>query len=633
MFMVLVLVLGDDRTLDKARSMFAGSIEHFTCTLVSSPNEAVEEISHHPFDLFVSDYPESCEAIPPLMKGLEDCKPAMVVISYRNNQQDLPNEHRLRTRELFTELGSKIGKSIEKSLSLEREREQQNRLCSILSSINTGVFVVDERTGTILHANQYASRLIEESTDLITGLDYRVFLAFDDNIVYSKPFLDESVVQSQGRLTGRDGREIPVLFNITPVRIFGGKHLLITFLDNSSRKLAEEALIESENRFRILVETSPDAIFLTDLNGKVLNANFNAMSPFGDGAQDSLPAESLFELYALESSSVLAAFLQRLLDEGRVREKHIVRTTNGRTFPIEISSSILMSSEGKPFSLIHVIRDLTLQHEAETALKASEERYRNVIEDQTEFICRFRPDGTHVFVNGAYCRYFGKTRKEIVGSRFIPVIPPDDRAALERHFASLTSEHPIDTIEHRIIMPDKSIRWQRWSDRAIFDNDGAIVEYQSVGRDITDRKNAEEADRLLSFIVKSTDDAIIALTPDGRILSWNPGAEQMFGYSASEVTGKDIRILASPEHAIEVDEKLDKVNRGERVDHFETKRVRKDGTLTKVSVTISPLSDEKGRIFGASAIYRDISPYKDEVRKCSDSTDMTTPSHVRHVRQ
>jgi len=126
-------------------------------------------------------------------------------------------------------------------------------------------------------------------------------------------------------------------------------------------------------------------------------------------------------------------------------------------------------------------------------LLESEERYRNIVEDQTEFICRFRPDGTHIFVNDAYCRYFGKTRDEIAGHRFVPEIPKDDHVLLSAHFAAITPDHPVATVEHRILMPNGEIRWQQWSDRGVFDKDGRVAEYQSVGRDITDRKHMEQA--------------------------------------------------------------------------------------------------------------------------------------------
>ena len=107
------------------------------------------------------------------------------------------------------------------------------------------------------------------------------------------------------------------------------------------------------------------------------------------------------------------------------------------------------------------------------------------MEDQTEFICRFRPDGTHIFVNEAYCKYFNKKREDIVGKRMIPRIPKEDQTLIKEHFESLTIEHPVSDIRHRIIMPDGQVRWQRWVDRAIYDPDGNLIEFQSVGRDIT----------------------------------------------------------------------------------------------------------------------------------------------------
>jgi len=130
---------------------------------------------------------------------------------------------------------------------------------------------------------------------------------------------------------------------------------------------------------------------------------------------------------------------------------------------------------------------------SEQELRHSEERYRNVVEDQTEFICRFTPDGTHLFVNDAYCRYFGKNREDIIKHFFTPDVPQEDRSLLKDHFASFRPDNPAHTIEHRIIMPSGEVRWQQWSDRAIFNEKGVVTEYQSVGRDITDRKRTEFA--------------------------------------------------------------------------------------------------------------------------------------------
>jgi PAS domain S-box-containing protein len=134
-----------------------------------------------------------------------------------------------------------------------------------------------------------------------------------------------------------------------------------------------------------------------------------------------------------------------------------------------------------------------LRHHVRTRLRTSEERYRAVVESQRELICRFRPDGTVLFANDAWARFFVLDPAEIVGRRFAPVVPEDDRRALGEYFRSFGPAAPEATTEHRVILPDGSARWLRWHDRAFFDGTGAVAEFQSVGRDVTERREAEAA--------------------------------------------------------------------------------------------------------------------------------------------
>jgi PAS domain S-box-containing protein len=127
------------------------------------------------------------------------------------------------------------------------------------------------------------------------------------------------------------------------------------------------------------------------------------------------------------------------------------------------------------------------------ALAASEARYRAIVEDQTELVCRFAPDGRLTFVDGAYCRYFHNQRDELLGEHFLPPIPPEDQPRVETHLAALGPRRPLATIEHRVILPSGDVRWQQWTARVLFDSDGAPLEYASVDRDVTDRHQAEEA--------------------------------------------------------------------------------------------------------------------------------------------
>ncbi len=153
-----------------------------------------------------------------------------------------------------------------------------------------------------------------------------------------------------------------------------------------------------------------------------------------------------------------------------------------------IYRAIVVIGITRPFNLL--FHEIQLH---ERALQLSEQRYRNVVEDQTELISRFRPDGTHVFVNDAYCRFFGMTREDILGKPFHPVLLPEQNVHIHKTLGSLTLERPVISDTTQMVLPDGSIRWVLWSDRAIFNADGNVIEYQSVGRDISRLRQASDA--------------------------------------------------------------------------------------------------------------------------------------------
>jgi len=142
------------------------------------------------------------------------------------------------------------------------------------------------------------------------------------------------------------------------------------------------------------------------------------------------------------------------------------------------------------------------------------------------------------------------------------------------------------------------------------DKSGALVGAVNMLVDISDRKRAEQFGRHLASIVESSDDAIVSKDLNGIIASWNRGAERLFGYSAAEIVGKPILTLIPPDRHDEERSILERIGRGERIDHYETVRQRKDGSLIDISITVSPIRDNDGRIVGASKIGRDITERK-----------------------
>lgn len=137
--------------------------------------------------------------------------------------------------------------------------------------------------------------------------------------------------------------------------------------------------------------------------------------------------------------------------------------------------------------------DITSHKQTESELWKTQAYYRTMVEDMPALMCRFLPDGVLTFVNEHYCRYFNLEREQLVGQNFFQFIPSEDRESVRQHFASLSLQNPATTYEHKVIAPDKSMRWQRWTDRAIFDDLGFPVEYQSIGEDITESKLTEQA--------------------------------------------------------------------------------------------------------------------------------------------
>jgi PAS domain S-box-containing protein len=129
---------------------------------------------------------------------------------------------------------------------------------------------------------------------------------------------------------------------------------------------------------------------------------------------------------------------------------------------------------------------------ANEALRTSEERYRTVVEDMPGLVCRYLPGGVLTFVNEQYCSYFNTTPDRLLGQNFFQFIPPDEQEQLHQYYQSITPDSPVKMYEHQVLAPDGTVRWQQWADRALFGDQGQIVEYQSIGQDVTDRRLVEQ---------------------------------------------------------------------------------------------------------------------------------------------
>ncbi len=176
------------------------------------------------------------------------------------------------------------------------------------------------------------------------------------------------------------------------------------------------------------------------------------------------------------------------------------------------------------------------------ALRDSQRQYRSVVDDQAELICRFRHGGIITFVNGAYGRYFQRDPAELVGQDFWQFIPPEEHEAARAQLASITPDHPVISYEHEVVAPGGEVRWQQWTDRGFFDASGRIVEYQSVGHDITERKRAEEAvkerENQLRLFVQHAPAAVAMLDREMRYLIYSQRWLTDYGLGDQNLVGR-----------------------------------------------------------------------------------------------
>jgi PAS domain S-box-containing protein len=237
---------------------------------------------------------------------------------------------------------------------------------------------------------------------------------------------------------------------------------------------------------------TPVGVVLSDLHGTIIDVNDALCSIVGYGRTE-LIGRKLTDISHPEDLDDVRSRTDRLREGGApyvVNRRYINR--KGDVVHARVSVSVIHSKSGEPVCGIGFVEDITERVAMETALRQSELRYRRVIEDQTDMIVRCLPDGTRTFVNQAYCRYNGATAEEIIGTSFFPLIPEEHQEGVRAKYASFTPGNPVLTEQHWAIAPGGALRWHEWTDRAFFDEKGALVEIQAVGRDLTEQHEAQQ---------------------------------------------------------------------------------------------------------------------------------------------
>ncbi len=293
------------------------------------------------------------------------------------------------------------------------------------------------------------------------------------------------------RLQRKDGQRFDALLLLSPMRDSKGQTTgwLTAITDISALKQAQQQVHESEEVYRTLAENFPNGIvslFDRDLRCQLIEGDglglFHSNNIYLEG-------KTLPEVLP-EENETLRAMERSILDAFHGTRKSMDISLLGKTFNVFFIP--VRAADGLVDKVMVMTQDITAQNESRARLIASEARYRAIVQDQSDFICRFLPDGEITFVNDAFCQYYGFNTKELVGKTIHPFLSFSKNAADASSISRLHPANPATRFEQNQKHSDGRLRWQQWNIHALFKEDGSLEELQAVGHDITDRKQREE---------------------------------------------------------------------------------------------------------------------------------------------
>ncbi len=386
------------------------------------------------------------------------------------------------------------------------------------------------------------------------------------------------------------------------------------------RTLAEQAL-SAENDFRRAIESSMDAgVAVVDLQRRLTYANRAFCTMVGWSEEELLGAVPPFPFWPAEHIAEIAESLRSgyKASQGASMEMQFCRK-NGERFDVLIISSHLRDPGGTRIGMLGVFYDITERRRAESARLQTEKRYRALVEDMPEMMCRFLPDGTLTFVNTSYCTYFGMEKEALIGQNSFQFIPEGERAGVRHHYLSLTPDRPTATYEHRVLDTQGKTRWQEWTGHALFDSTGAVAEFQSIGRDVTERREMirslrESEER---FRVALRNSPVIVFNQDSDLrYTWVHNPKK--GFRPDVVIGRTDAELFSPEEAKKLAEIKKRVLR-EGIPTRETVTITVEGEAHYYDLTVEPLRDAQGNVTGITCAATDISGLRDDMEALKES--------------
>ena len=374
--------------------------------------------------------------------------------------------------------------------------EVNYRLASIVESSDDAI-IGKTLDGVITSWNKGAEEVYGYRADEVIGKPINILVppGYPDDIpqIMEKIRRGGRVVRYETVRVRKDGKEIYVSLTVSPIKDEKGRIIGASTIarDISLRKSYEAVLRSSEEKYRRIVDLSEEGIFVLDENDTVTFANKKLAVLLGYSIGE-IVGKNITAFMDEEDKGCIEWVKSKHLEGHVIQFDFRFRRKDGSYIWTIVPTSPIFDEEHHYAGALYMISDITEHKRIEEALRLNEARYRAIVESQIELICRYGPDFTLTFANDAFCKYFGVKCSEITKYNFLDFIPKEDHNKFIDRVALLNSLKPSITIDSHVTVPGGESRWHQWVHVAIFDNLGRFIELQSVGRDITERKRAEE---------------------------------------------------------------------------------------------------------------------------------------------
>lgn len=522
------------------------------------------------------------------------------------------------------ELAQTQGRSVDQLVQswLEDRPLPSPQYRKLLESISDAFYALDS-DWNFTYVNAEAERLLQRTAQELIGQN--VWMKFPEAV--------ETVIYTEYHRCMREQQPItltefyyPPLETWFDITAYPTKRGISVFFRNvNERRQQQEYLRKREQEYRALVENNPDYIARLDRNLRHVYVN-PALCQLAR-----IPFERYTKLtvHDMPFTPEALANIQKTLDAVfETQEERVLRfeanfSRGARQFEGRVVPEI--GEDGVVNTVLVVARDITERLAMERRLAESEARYRAIVESQTDLVCRYTPDTVLTYVNDAYCKFFGRSREEIIGRSFLELATPTNSDEISARLAEVTSSPAPGTLEVPTLV-NGALHWIYWLDHGITDSNGKVVEIQAVGRDITPVKEAElaatRAKQQLETVISNAPIGIVTLTEKGVVQSWNPAMEQIMGWKADEVIGQPAPYLARDSSAYHQFLTLAERSRQGQPVWTEVQWPHKDGIMRDLNLHVAPLKEPDGRITGIMTMMSDITTAKRAAEALRDQAEV-----------